>query len=439
MAKKLYKHRHPILSATTAGSSVANGLTDAFLLGAQRAEDFIGAWIYTYNAPGSGVPINTLNRVVYTDFSSASAVHLRMLPAAGSGTYVTGTNYEVHYKFSPTVINDLINEILENMRHPKLMVITDVEDGNMEDPAASVATYWAASGTHAVTKTAIPRRVFFGEQSLRITGGATGVVSTISPNRPLQYPPETELLVEALVNLDNASASVRMRLFDVTNAAYIGDATATSVQQGWSILRFIADTPATCESVRVDFDVTDGENCDVNYLVVVKTGKLLHEFPTAADVSAFEWSEDLDQNSYYYALGDSIDAAGANNCYVPPDISSKKTWSHVEVMRNDGARRSWRFTLVNPPKEMDRAIWIEGFCDYAILSSDTDTTYAPEDFLVGMVYADLLEDWAQEDLDDNRVESFQAKMAKVLSERKKYGPRARHVWKDKGRVHGALR
>ena len=86
VAKKLYKHRHPISSTTTAASGVANGLTDSLLTGAQRAEDFIGAWIYTTSATVGGLLINTLNRVVYTDFSTATAVHLRMLPAGG-GNY----------------------------------------------------------------------------------------------------------------------------------------------------------------------------------------------------------------------------------------------------------------------------------------------------------------------------------------------------------------
>ena len=436
VAKKLYKHRHPISSTTTAASGVANGLTDSLLTGAQRAEDFIGAWIYTTSATVGGLLINTLNRVVYTDFSTATAVHLRMLPAGG-GNYPSGHNYEIHYKFSPKVIEDMINELLENMRHPVRMVVTDVEDGNME---ASDAALWLASGAHSITgKTTVADFVFFGSQSLRCTGGATGVVSNLNSNRLLRYNPEESVLVEALVMLPSSSANVRMRLKDVTNTTYITDATATTNKMGWSVLRFVVEIPATCESVQVDFDISTGHECMINYVCVLPTRGRLFEYPMANDTTLLERGEDLDPVCYYWPTGNDITLSDANNAFEQPN-GTMRTWSHLEIIRDDLAARPWRFTLSDPMlRELDRAIWVEGYVDYPTLSSDSTTTSAPEDLLVGLVYADLLEDWAQEDLDDGRLDSYQAKMAKALDVRKKYGPRARHMWKDRGRVNGALR
>lgn len=429
--KKLYWPRHPITSTSGTGTGVST-LADTILQPASQTEDFVGAWILVTSGAADG----GIARVTNVTFSPSSS---QMTIAPSITGFATGMTYEVHYRFHPDAVKDKINEILENMRRPMTLVVTDIEDGNMETPAASVATYWAASGAHTVTKTSLASRVYFGEQSLLITGGATGIVSALSPNRPQQYKPSTELLVEALVNPLDSGSTVRMRLFDVTNSAYIADATATSALQGWSVLRFVVETPATCEEVRVDFDVTDGANCCVNYLALVPTRKRLFEFPTTSDGSVvMEWGEDLEQYAFYFPQGEEVTVGTSNNCFEVPETGVRDKWSDLRIWKNQLAKRPFRFELLNPRRELDRAIWVEGYVDFPTLSADTDTTMCPPDILVDLTTADLFDDWAEEDDEEGREKLAQKKRDRANTLRQRLNPRFRQWHQDRGKIIGAF-
>lgn len=429
VAKKLYKHRHPVLSTTTAGSAVTTGLTDSFLLGAQRAEDFIGAWIYTYNAPGSGVPINTLNRVVYTDFSSATPTGgiLRMLPAAPSGTYVSGTNYEIHYKFSPTVIEDMLNEILENLRTEVNLPVTRISDGDMESSGTSS---FSVSGGGVLSKVTTP--VFRTRQSLLIAFSAANEIMTSNFTTRNGPKPNDSVLVEVMMHLDSVSEDVTVQLWDATNSVLIDSGRANTL--GWSVVKFIAQIPATCEqaSVRILKNSTGATNVYVAYISCFPINDRTFEFP-----DTFEWGEDFSEEVLFFQQGNAIDTTNSNNCFRVKEHTSR-TLCMARLWKTTAANSGFQIELLGVGN-LEVVPWVKGYVDYATLSADSTTTLAPEDLLVGLIYADLLEDWAQEDLDDGRTESYQAKMAKAMDVRKKYGPRSRHSWKDKGRVYGALR
>jgi len=47
--------------------------------------------------------------------------------------------------------------------------------------------------------------------------------------------------------------------------------------------------------------------------------------------------------------------------------------------------------------------------------------------------------WAQEDIAADKFEAAEAKQRKAVSIRRLLGPRMRHFWRPKGRVHGTMR
>ena len=77
--------------------------------------------------------------------------------------------------------------------------------------------------------------------------------------------------------------------------------------------------------------------------------------------------------------------------------------------------------------------------DFAALTSEIATTTAPDDIVVDLAYADLLEEWAQEDRDDERLNLYDKKMAKVELIRQQLAPRMMHFHQARGRVNGTLR
>ena len=88
--------------------------------------------------------------------------------------------------------------------------------------------------------------------------------------------------------------------------------------------------------------------------------------------------------------------------------------------------------------DISHQLFLRGRVDFDTVTSDTTTIYAPEDYVVNLVYADLVEDLAQDDLYADKFEGYSAKMSKSDDVRQKIAPLARHKSNDKGRIHGAF-
>ncbi len=102
--RKLYTPRITI-SATTSGGSTTT-LVDNTLAAASQMEDYIAVWIYL--TEDNGPNIGEVARVVDTTLDSDT---LTTAPVF-SGTVATSTNYELHYKFHPYDINNIIDDII---------------------------------------------------------------------------------------------------------------------------------------------------------------------------------------------------------------------------------------------------------------------------------------------------------------------------------------
>ena len=371
-----------------------------------------------------GPAIGEIARVTDVSFSGSTS---QLIVAPGfSASLVSGTDYEVHYKFYPNHVRDKANEILENVRRPILLALTLVPDGDLE---ADGTSEWVAAGTGGTpTLAKDTSTVLHGRKTLSVTNdGAT--TRGFAKSGSMYLSPSTSVLVAADVYITPGD-SAKMTLIDVTNSnAVIG--TAASVTSGWVHLEFMAEIPSDCEEVQVWLESVAVS--DVTFwgsVQTLPTARVIFDYP-----DTLEWAEDFDK-VFYFGRGAGLTATGEDNSFKVFE-GPKKLWSPAEIVRDETAVVPFRIQIKK--RGVTQALYVGGFVDYSILTNDTDTTNAPEDIVVNLTYADLMDAWAQEDIANDKFEAAQAKSKKAESIRRLLGPRMMHFWKAKGRVHGTRR
>src|ERR1700674_3689606 len=111
---KLYSPRSIVTSTTTSTSLDSISIVDNILAPSAQVEDYRTSFIYIASNPSTGPVIGSFARVTDSDFSGTNS---KLITAPAFTTPVlTGTTYEIHYKFHPNDVNSKINEILENIR-----------------------------------------------------------------------------------------------------------------------------------------------------------------------------------------------------------------------------------------------------------------------------------------------------------------------------------
>lgn len=414
--KKLYAPRFPIVSTTT-GASTTTTLIDSVLGPAAQTENYIRAWVYIAETEAASPAVGEISRV--TNFAPSTNT-LTVAPAF-SDTPNSGIDYEIHYKFHPAWIHDKLNELLENMRRPIYVPLSLFPDGDME---ASGTSNWDELSNAAVAKTTT--NVLRGRKALEVNSSASnGYVAS----DPVYLPPSTPVLCVADVYVDGASGSAILRLWDETNGVEIES--GTTVVQGWSRIKFTATTPATCEQVKGRLVAVDSStNVYFNNAILLSQNQ--REFPYP---STLEMPEDLDA-VFYFPDGDSIVASGSDFAYRVLDSAPQK-WGSVSIGRDDTGVVPFRIVL--PDNDIDEAIFVGGRVDYATLSDDTTTTTVPEDIMVDLLYAALLDDLAQEALDEDNFNKYNALTGKALELRRKLQPRMQQFAPTRGEIVGVRR
>jgi len=496
VAKKLYSPRYPVTSVTTsAGTTTA--LNDTILAAAGQSEEFHRAWLartatiaktqvdsgvntnealdatetgvdYTgsdvftvgeyilvdseamlITAIDTGTNVLTVtraqlgtvaathstaadiywalplvSRVSNVDFSG-SASQLTFAPANAIAV-ASGDAYEVHYKFHPLQIRDKLNEILENLRRPILLPLTLVTDGDME---ATGTTNWTASGTGGTpTLAKDTTTVLRGRKTLSVTNDGS-TTRGFAKSASVFLRPSSEVFVSADVYVTSGdSAKLTLRRITATAADI---ETAETAATGWVHLEFTATIPAGCEEVQVWLESPAAS--DVTYwgsVQLLPTLRSTYTYP-----SSLEWGEDLDK-VFYFPRGAAFTATTDDNAY---DIleGPARHWSHFEKLQDDTAVVPFRLELAKT--NVDQALYVKGYVDYDVLYIDTQTTPAPDDIVVDLVYAALLDDWAQEDRDTGRLDDAKSKEEKANNVRIKLTPRMLQWAKPRGRLVGVFK
>src|SRR3990167_9383653 len=328
-----------------------------------------------------GPAVGEITNISDVDFSVA-AVAVTITPAL-SCQMVVGQGYEIHRSFHPSIIHTHLDTVMGSLRQNYLIPLSQVTDGHMQ---TSGVKNWTASAA-TLTKDTTAASTRHGKQSLKVLAtGANGQAQSAS----IPVKGGDQVLVVAEVYITGGD-SARLRVYDVTNAAYITDADATSAQTGWVTLSFQYQVPATCELARVDLE--SPADTDATFWSYVIHWPLSNQFFDIPDL--LEYAHDV-KNVYELPLGNGLSGTGDLNAYRVNE-SPPVFFDHVNSERDDTGVVAARYTFT---KRARNGLWIKARKNVALFSGatavlkDADTTAAHKDVVAYLTAASLIEDLA---------------------------------------------
>ena len=374
--KRFYKPRYPIVSTTT-DDGTDTTLKDSILAPSAQDTNYLKAWIYVIKTVAGGATIFSVGRVTNVDFSGSNSV-LTFAPAMFT-TLKSTTDYELHYKYHPDYVEDLIGEVLGNLEISLLLPLTTIADGDMEDDPA---TNFAVGGTETLANNTT--YVLHGRQSLKITAGAADDYAKSTTATYL--PGNTQVLCAADCYITGGDAA-KIILYDETNSAELE--TAESDATGWVHLEFTYTTPSTCEEVSLRLEAQNSG--DVIYFDNAILLPVLDNFFTPPD--EVEYAHDFGK-LYYYPRGQDIPGSG-NDYATKIFVGKPEHFCHYNIERDDTAVVPMRVVLDKTP--ITHPLWLECDVDFAALTDDTITSTAPLELVGQLVLGELYDDWADEE------------------------------------------
>lgn len=424
LAKRLYRKRYPVVSATTGdGGAGKDTLVDeVFFPGSNRA-DYIGAWIYIASQPTSSASVGEISRVFSVDFDPSTST-LILSPAVDEVIKDT-TSYEIHYDLHPSILHERIEDVLDTLRHPVLLPLSLITDGDMEDDPA---TNFAVGGTETLaTETTI---VLHGRQSLKIIAGADNDYAKSTTALYLPGNTQVECATDCYITAGDAAKII---LYDETNSANID--TAESDESGWVHLEFSATTPATCEEASLRLEAQNsGDVVYFDNAILLPTNQASIPYP-----SSLEFASEI-ETVFYFPLGTGLSGSGNDNAYAVLE-KSRTFWGHATVERDETAVVPYRLELEDMP--ITHPLWVEGRKDFAGFSGatealkDADTTAAPKELVIGLAHALILDDFATEALEEGNAEKYTLMNAQAERIRASLTNELRDYTKELAIVRGA--
>ena len=385
--KKLYKPRYPITSTTTATAGDKTSVDDTALAGGGHDTDYIGAWIYVAETTAGSPALGEIARVQNVDLA-ASPASLDPVAPAFTDELQTGMDYEIHYKYHPSVIHDKITEVLDDLETGYLLPLTDIADGDMEDDPATNFTAVTATLVNDTTT------VRHGRQSLKITATAAlgGALSTA-----VAVPPNTKIIIAADVYITSGD-SVTISVLGSSTSAAAGASieTATSDIGGWVHLEFLVTQRASFEWIKIL--VAGTANGDVIYLDNLILLPTLGTQITPPDEA--EYAADFG-SLFYYPRGAGIPGS-SNDLAYRLGQSGARIWSSYTIERDDTAIVPLTISVSTTP--LTHPLWIETDVDFPALASDTATTQAPKVLVRELALALLWDDMADEEEEQNNLQ-----------------------------------
>ena len=367
---KIYASLYPRVSTTTS-SGATTTLNDTVLTAGLVDNDYLRAWVAIVETVTSGPAYGEVSRV--TNQGSGT---LTLSPAL-SATIQSGTDYELHPWFHPSVINDRLDDVIESIEYPIILPLTYLTNGSFE----SGVTDWTGTNAAIAAETTIVRH---GRGAGKVTlSAANGYAESGS----LYFPPSTPLFVETEVYVTEGDKAT-LTLWDKTNDVIIEYAEA--VNAGWSVLEINYMIPADCQEVAVRIGgVANGDVLYFDHVCLYPTNDTILPVPSEVD-----WSADF-RRIVYYPRGVSVMGTDSRNNYRGTS-KTPEFYSHFEVDRDETAVVPYRLAL-DKPTCGDKALWVVAKVDYPAFAGatfalkDADTTKAPKDLVVGMTAADLFD------------------------------------------------
>ena len=373
-----------------------------------------------------GPAVRETTRVTNSDFSGGAST-LTITPAL-SGSLISGTDYELHYKYHPSFIEDRVNEILGNLETEYLIPLSIITDGDMESSGTTDWTASAAVGT-APTLSKDVAIVLHGRQALKILANADAT-NSYAKSAAVAVPPNTEVLVSADVYITSGDkAKITLAGSATSNGTFTAIDTAESIVSGWVHLEFTADTDSNewiqlwLESP-VASDVTYWDNA-----VVLPTNQSEITPPSEAEY-AYDFGE-----LFYFPLGTGLSGASDNNAYKIAE-GGARTWSSYKIERDDTGVVPIRISVDKTP--LTHALFIQADVDFVALTTDTATTLAPKELVVELALADIYDHMADEEEDARNLEAATILRVRAARTRRKMEGTYREFRPLKQNVAGTL-
>lgn len=416
--KRLYSSRYPLVATLTAASTTTDLVNTAFAPAGQ-SDDFVRSWVRV-SAVGAGDPaVGEVARVTNVDFSGSNS-KLIVAPAFSAAPDSGSAQVEIHPIFHPTVVEDKINWFLEILKRPIYILLSDITNGSME--STPLANYTPATGSEALDTTATYN--LWTRNAYKFTGSGADDYAE-SGNYAVE--PNEELLIATWVK-GVPTTTFGLDLRDFTNATTVKSATTANLD--WTMLMFSASAPSTCRQMRTRFTIaTDTDVAYYSGLVVLPVNKKMFDYP-----STLEYHEDF-SGVYELRPGPSVSGTNESHSYAVGEEQLVPVGG-VSFIRDDTSLHQYRIQL---PKDyrIRYPLLVKGRVDFATLSDDTTTTTAPEDIVVDLVYASLLDDLAQMYETDGDNKRALAAIQRSVQVRKKLLPRMEEFSPHKGKLVGA--
>ena len=350
-----------LTGTATAGSStqITDTSSDSPIRANNLPDDYyVDRWYYVRSGTNNGD-----ERRIYDSSGTSGTIDAER---AHGSSIDTSSVYDI-YPFSRSELKQAINDALDRLMHEDWLLISELADGDMRNSGTS--DWSGTDGSVTLSKVTTTADRHFGPQSLRVENNdasdyaQNATAHNVVSNRGYR--------LEAVARI--ASGTANLIAYDATNSAAIDNIKSSelSYDPGRALFRLVLNftTPATCKQIRVRLS-GDEASADIawNYVSLMRTGD--REFLLPDEIEDPRWVAKMVWRLGSLGTGD----------------RDRENWFSVE--RGGGAGSPLRVRTERLVQ--DGALWAVCERPYAQLSSDSDTTYAPRNWLIAAGMVELL-------------------------------------------------
>lgn len=356
----------PDASGLTEFSDNATTIVDTALKEvAALPNDFFGAWIRLKYVDNSSVTQERVSRIHQFDPDTGTVTYS---PAIGTVHATAGTvngEYEIWPDVHPDEADKAMNRILEDMTYKTVLPVTQVQDGDMEDPTA---TLWTDIGTPTSKTKAFSTLTFpFGRQYLALTAN-DGIGASIQ-NVPTT--PSEQFLISVVAKVQGGTWDVTF--YDATAAAVIKTTTIGSDTVPLEI-RYTDNAPSSCVNVTLRF-VSNSSGASIR--IATASLRSIWRDRYILDSTSSTFPEDI-VSVFSIPQGQSLQVSDTYLAQIEKRIPEAFTIEGEE-------RGNSPLTLV--VENTSSPLYMEALQRFPTFSADSDTTAADRDTVVnGTLY-----------------------------------------------------
>ena len=394
--KRLYRGRFPITSTTTSTAGDTSEFIDTTLEDGDIFDGHLSdAYILVVETVVSGPVYGEARKV--TGLSSGNQWQVE---TAFSAAVQTGTDYELHYRFHPFVIDDKIDRILEELRVPTLMPLSILRntDFSKDDGTAGTPDYWSNNN---VTLTIESQEddddedfMFLGSYNNKLLAtGASPTISTVFPTSPTQ----SYVITVPVLSTDGDKITI-------THESPAGTVITTgSTSWGFSadsyrhsVIHFTTTTATSqyIDTIKIALENTD-TFCYIPFVLITPIGHTMFDLLPHREIDG------RDSVVVSFPLGEKIEATDSANNFLWMTKEATK-YCNVSSRFQDYHGGLSRVTLDRPSDGTPMFLVgdepftpIGASATYA--TRDAFKTQAPAKLVEYLVVQELLEEWAEQE------------------------------------------